>query len=313
MTIYSYPTVYAIGHKQIQNIFDGPVTVEEKVDGSQFSFGLIDGELQCRSKGAQIILDNPEKMFQKAVDFVLSAKDILRSGWIYRCEYLQSPKHNALAYDRVPQNHLIGFDVCTSLETYMTYEQKKAEFARLDLETVPILFSGKVDNFEQMANLLELVSILGGQKIEGFVVKNYNLFTEEKKVAIGKFVSEKFKEVHKGEWRAANPMQSDITSMLIKQYRTPARWQKAVQHLRESGLLDGSPKDIGPLMKEVSQDVLKECEDEIKDALFAHFWKQVSRGIVTGFPEWYKETLAKSAFLEYNVNNQTARKNEWKG
>ena len=83
---------------------------------------------------------------------------------------------------------------------------------------------------------------------------------------------------------------------MIERYRTPARWQKSVQHLRENGTLDGSPRDIGPLMKEVGQDVLRECEDEIKDYLFDHYWKQIQRGITAGLPEWWKQELAQSSF-----------------
>ena len=59
--IHSYPTVFAIGHKMIADLFNGSVVVEEKVDGSQFSFGVIDGELVCRSKGQQIVVNAPEK------------------------------------------------------------------------------------------------------------------------------------------------------------------------------------------------------------------------------------------------------------
>jgi hypothetical protein len=128
------------------------------------------------------------------------------------------------------------------------------------------------------------------------VVKNYHLFTVEKKVAMGKFVSEKYKEVQGGEWRKDNPTKQDIIDRLIGQYRTHARWQKAVQHLRESGILEGSPRDIGNLIKEVPQDVLKECEDEIKNALFAHFWPNIRRGVTAGLPEWYKEQLLEEAF-----------------
>lgn len=38
--MYSYPSIYAIGHKELDELFDDPVLVEEKVDGSQFSFSL---------------------------------------------------------------------------------------------------------------------------------------------------------------------------------------------------------------------------------------------------------------------------------
>jgi len=296
MSINSYPTVFAIGHKAIQNIFSDDVVVEEKIDGSQFSFGVIDGELQCRSKGKQLILDSPEKMFTRAVATVRELENRLHPGWIYRCEYLEKPKHNTLAYDRTPKHNIIGFDIVVGEEIYLTPEEKREEFELIGLECVPLLFSGMVSSLDMFNGFLDKTSILGGTKIEGVVVKNYALFTIEKKVAIGKYVSEAFKEIHGSEWRKNNPTGKDIAQELIERYRTPARWQKSVQHLRENGTLDGSPRDIGPLMKEVGQDVLRECEDEIKDYLFDHYWKQIQRGITAGLPEWWKQELAQSSF-----------------
>lgn len=294
--IYSYPTVYAIGHAAILDLFANPVLVEEKIDGSQFSFGVIDTELQCRSKGKQIVLDAPEKMFEHATASILELAPALHPNWIYRCEYLSKPHHNTLAYDRVPPYYLILYDIATGLETYMTYEQKAAEASRLGLWCVPCLYQGMVDNVDQFNAMLENVSILGGSKIEGVVVKNYTLFTKDKKVALGKYVSEKFKEIHANEWKSSNPATKDITDLLIAKYRSPARWQKAVQHLREAGNLESSPRDIGNLIKEAQNDVKQECEEEIKDLLFAHFWSKIQRGIIAGLPEWYKEELLKSAF-----------------
>jgi hypothetical protein len=299
--IYSYPTVFAIGHSAITGIFDDPVIVEEKIDGSQLSFQVAacdDGtlELLCRSKGKQLVLDAPEKMFSRAVKTICEEIAPMHANWIYRCEYLEKPKHNVLAYDRVPNKHLIGFDICTGLETYLPYAEKKAEFERIGLECVPLLYEGMVDGVDQFYDFLELTSILGGSKIEGVVVKNYKLFTAEKKVAIGKYVSEKFKEVAGGEWRKSNPTETDITNLLISSYRTPARWQKAIQHLKERGELEWSPRDIGSLIREIQADTKKECEEEIKDALFKHFWPKIQRGITAGAPEWFKELLLASAF-----------------
>ena len=95
-----------------------------------------------------------------------------------------------------------------------------------------------------------------------------------------------------------NPTGKDIIQELIASYRTPARWAKAVQHLRENGTLETSPRDIPALMKEVNLDVLKECEEEIRDALFKYAWPKVSRGLTSGLPQWWKDELAKSAFVE---------------
>ena len=296
--IHSYPSVFAIGHKVIAGIFNDPVVVEEKVDGSQFSFGVIDGVLACRSKGKELILDAPEKMFERAVAWVVENQDKLHPDWVYRGEYLEKPKHNTIAYERIPTNHIIGFDICPGIEEYLSPDEKRAEFERIGLETVPLLHEGKVTDLAMFNSFLDLTSILGGSKIEGVVVKNYSMFTPDKKAAMGKYVSEAFKEQHGGEWRKNNPPDKDITQQLIERYKTPARWQKAIQHLRESGELDESPKDIGNLIKEVSVDVHKECEQEIKDFLFDHFWKKIQRGITTGLPEWYKQELAKSEFGE---------------
>jgi hypothetical protein len=292
--VNGYPSVMQLGHKMIADIFSGDVLVEEKVDGSQFSFGLVNGELVCRSKGKQQLLDAPDNMFEKAVA-TIRALD-LHPEWIYRGEYLEKPKHNTLVYSRVPRNNIIIFDIQTGNECYMTPEDKRAEAERLGLECVPVMFFGKVENFETFKAFLDRESILGGSKVEGVVIKNYALFTVEKKVAMGKYVSEGFKEVHQGDWKDRNPSGKDFEAILIERYHTTARWQKAVQHLREAGSLTDSPQDIAMLIREVPADILKECEEEIKEQLFKHYWSHISRGVTRGLPEWYKDELAKKAF-----------------
>lgn len=292
--ISSYPSVYAIGHKAITELLRGSVIIEEKVDGSQFSMCRTNGVLSCRSKGKDLLVDAPEKMFMKAV---ATAKSLdLMDGWTYRCEYLQSPKHNTLAYERTPKGHLIVFDIMIGPESYLSPFCKETESLRIGLECVPLLFHGLVESFDSLTQLLNRTSCLGGCKIEGFVVKNYDLFTVDKKVAVGKYVSEDFKERHGVEWRKSNPTQGDIVETLIKSLRTEARWSKAIQHLRDDGKLTDTPQDIGPLLQEVQSDVEKEESDAVKDALFRHFWPQIKRRIANGFPEFYKERLAKSAF-----------------
>jgi hypothetical protein len=294
--IGSYPSVHNIGHKNISNLFDGEVIVEEKIDGSQLSFGVLNGELVCRSKGAELIVDAPERMFERAIDSIKSIKEQLYDGWIYCGEYLQKPKHNTLCYGRVPRLNIIVFDILRGVEDYLSPNEKKIESERLGLECVPLLDQGTITDLEVIKAFLERMSVLGGSKIEGVVIKNYSLFTPDKKIMIGKYVSDDFKEIHQGEWRKSNPVTSDVITSLIERYRTPARWQKAVNHLRDSGLLEGTPRDIGKLIIEIPDDVRLEYEDEIKEALFIYAWAKIRRGITAGMPEWYKEQLAQKAF-----------------
>ena len=294
---HSYPSIFNLGHKAIAHLLDGEVLVEEKIDGSQFSFGVDEeGELHVRSKGAVIYPEAPERLFAKAVEVVKGLE--LHPGWTYRAEYLSKPKHNALAYDRIPNNHLIIFDINTGEEEYLSWDDKHDEAERLGLEVVPLLYVGNIADVEFFRSLLENISILGGQKIEGVVIKpyDYGLLGADKKVLMGKFVSEGFKEVHSGAWREANPNSTDIIMKIGLDYKTPARWSKAVQHLRDEGKLEDSPKDIGLLLKEVSVDVLKEEEEVIKEQLFKWAWPKISRIINSGLPDWYKEELMKKQF-----------------
>jgi hypothetical protein len=136
-------------------------------------------------------------------------------------------------------------------------------------------------------------SFLGGPKIEGVVLKDYSRFDRDGKIYAGKYVSEAFKEKHKKEWKEDNPGGKDLLSLISAQYCTEARWRKAVQHLQEDGALEGSPKDIGPLMKELVRDLEQEEEAEIKAELFKWAWPHIKRAAGRGFPEWYKGELLK--------------------
>ena len=295
---HSYPKVYNLGHRCIADLFNDPVIVQEKVDGSQFSFGLFGDAIKVRSRGQEMNPSAPESLFESAVKTVMGLAGELHEGWTYRGEYLAKPKHNSLAYSRIPAQHVILFDINDGEESYLPYEFAGKEAARLGLEVVPCVHVGKIESVDAIMALMDRESILGGQKIEGLVIKNYDRFGLDKKVLMGKHVSEAFKEVHSKEWKTSNPQTGDILDLLKMEYRTEARWQKAVQHLAEAGVLLNEPKDIGALIKTVREDIATECEAEIKEKLWRWARPHVARSAAAGLPEWYKNKLAESQFAE---------------
>jgi len=308
---HTYPKIYAIGHKYLGKLFNGPVTIMEKVDGSQFSFGIFNGEIRCKSKGKLQDVDAPDKMFNQAIETVTRIAPKLRDGWTYRAEYLNKPKHNALAYDRVPENNLILFDINIGHESYLHYKDMVEEGLAIGLETVPIVYQGEVHNAEDILKMIDRSSLLGKVNVEGIVVKNYAQFGVDGKCMMGKFVSERFKEIHQGEWKKTNPTGIDIVGQLIAKYKSEARWEKAIQHLKEDGKLLGEPKDIGPLLKEIQVDTLAECKDEIMEALFKWAWPKMSRSFSAGFPEFYKEKLLKEqSYGDQTVHEELLRESE---
>lgn len=309
----SYPHSYAVGHRNITELFMDEVSVEEKVDGSQFSFGVFrvtEGGgtyrtcLRMKSKGNEIDVTNPEKMFGKAVESVMAIADELVHGWTYRSEYLQKPKHNVLSYNRVPKNNLIIFDVYTGSGEYLLYNAKFNEANRLGLECVSQLYKGTISSFEKFKSLLNTESMLGGCNIEGVVIKNYFRTNHDKEILIGKYVSDAFKEKMSGAGHArVKNITECITDELGTMYRTEARWQKAVQHLKEVGKLDESPKDIGPLIRELADDIEKDSSDDIKDALWKWAWPLIRKNVTIGFAEWYKESLAKEQKFAIEIDS----------
>jgi len=259
------------------------------------------GALFARSRNCQFDENSCDKMFTPAMETAMRLKPLLNDGWTYRGEFLAKPKHNSMTYERVPVGNIIIFDIDRGDQDYLCYQDKLAEADRLGLECVPYIMelTGKFQSIEEMQDILKRQSVLGGtQGIEGFVIKNYQRYGKDKKCLMGKFVSEAFKELHTKEWGASNPNGKDIITVISGSLTTEARWNKAIQHLSENGLLSNEPKDIGLIIHEIQNDIEKECVDDIKDVLFKWAWKDISRKVVSGVPEWYKTKLAEQQFVE---------------
>ena len=303
---HSYPSIFNLGHFALDKLFEGPVVIEEKVDGSQFSFGIFDGLVRVRSKGQEWAWDAPNGMFGRAVQSVLDRKHLLQDGWTYRGEYLQKPKHNTLGYTRIPEGHIIIFDVNTGHERYMTrYAEKCAEAERIGLECVPLVFDGEfaggAGEFRQM---IDRESLLGGVKVEGVVIKNYAQLAPDKKVLMGKHVSEDFREIHKKEWKSSNPSSKDILQHIGDTLNSEGRWVKTVHRLRDEGCLTDSPTDIGLLMKELQHDLDKEVQEYVSEELMRWGYPAIKRIASRGFAEWYKQRLIDKQFARTQDTKQ---------
>lgn len=292
MTIHAYPKIHHEGHRELKQLFKGPIVVEEKVDGSQISFAVIDGELQVRSKSVMIDVDSPDKLFAAGVATIHALRERLRPGTIYRGEYLNRPKHNTLPYDRIPAKNIMLYDIEIDHNDYADRSYLASEAMHLGLETVPCYFEGELEHFGQLAQFMGQKSVLGGVEIEGIVVKNHRQFGADDKPLMAKLVRDGFKELNSGEWRAANPTPTDIREALGRLVSTPARWEKAVQHLRDAGKLTETVADIGPAIKELQGDIEAECLELITARLLDWALPTIRRRAVGGFPDWYKARLA---------------------
>ena len=288
MDIRSYSSPKVFGHRLVSEVLDGHVIIQEKIDGSQISFGVYEGELSVRSRNMQLDLEDAG-MFKLAVDHIEGITQRMLENTTYRGEYLSKPKHNTLCYNRTPSGYIVLFDIDTGNTNYLTQTQVKGGAEWLMLEHAPVLWEGdgKEVTIDMLKGLLTTESILGGVNIEGVVIKNYDKYIKDK-VMMAKYVSSDFQEKHGKDWKQRNP---GAIEYVVGHFNKEAIFQKAVQHLEEAGELDHEPKDIGKLMKELNQDIEREHAEEIKEMLYKKEKGKILKGITNGFPEWYKEKL----------------------
>jgi len=292
----SYSHVLNLGHRALDPLLTVPVVAEEKIDGSQISFGRVGDDVIVRSKGADIPVPAPAgHMFRVGVEEILKRREALIPGWTYRGEYLSKPKHNVMAYSMLPSGNIVLFDIETEPSRFLPPKEKREVAQRLDFTPVPSYgeFQISAPDFTNTLNeLLKRESCLGGP-IEGIVLKprDGNVFGVDGKLLIAKIVRAEFRERHAKEWGEANPSKNDVIAKLIVALRTEARWRKVIQHLRDDGTLQGSMRDIPVLLEELSADTLREEKDYIASALWKFAWPQIERGLRRGLPEFYKAQL----------------------
>lgn len=298
----AFPKILHIGDKQILDLFEGEVEITEKLDGSQFSFGKIDGEVITRSKGREF--SEPDKLFRPVFEYVHSIADRLPEGIFFYGETLGTPRHSTLAYDRTPKNFFAMFGVYVAeTREFLNYDSIVEWSEKLDVDPVPLLFRGEISQDKILEMVEDTPSYLGGQNVEGVVVKAYKpwMFLEQIPLTVmsGKYVTEAFKEVHNKDWTRLNTGKGKF-DVLKENYRTEARWNKAIQHLKENGELTGTPKDIGGLLKEIYVDIETEEKENIKDQLYSIYKSDIMKYATHGLAQWYKTKLVKG---EINGDN----------
>lgn len=294
-----YQKVLQLGDPVIQEITNGYVIVEEKIDGSQFRICINpDGSIICGSKSVDYDQKPPEQMFKKVTEETSERiKGYLTSEPInIFAEFLQSPHHNALSYDRIPTNNLVIFDVFSN-GNWWTHIDKVVLAQELGVDIIPKIWEGdgKELTREKILELLKTVSYLGGATIEGIVIKNYDKFYDLTRFPYyggsmflaGKFVRQEFKEMNNAVWESNK---KDV-KWLAESLRTPARWEKAVNHLKEQGKLQDNMRDMPNLIGEIIRDVEDEQGEYIKEQLFQLYWREIKAHLTKGLPEWYKEKL----------------------
>jgi len=158
---------------EIHHLFNGPVRIEEKVDGANIGLSVSeDGEIRVQNRGSYLDSESSHKQFSRLWPWLtprtdtlldaLGAELILFGEW---CQAVHSVR-----YDKLP-DWFLGFDFYDrSRGRFWSAERRDQQLAELGLSTVPTLARGPIQQ-AQVQSFLG-TSRLGSTPMEGVIIRN---------------------------------------------------------------------------------------------------------------------------------------------
>lgn len=178
------------GNEFIKNLFNSFVTVNEKMDGSAFTFERDpesgDFNFYKRDQRNPITLVDRTlmKYYEKPIQYIESLPphiiQKIPRGWRFGLEYFATAKPVEIAYDRVPKNNLI-LSYVHKMEGGKIKEtiQDKSDLDNwadmLGVERPPIIFQGKLSE-DQKIKILEFVNTPFSDLVNEFKTKSFVAF-----------------------------------------------------------------------------------------------------------------------------------------
>lgn len=283
--MYKYPKILHIGAPLVKTVFDNEVEISEKVDGSQCRIELTKEYVVVGSKN-QGIAD--QGMFAIAHDqgkriWEETKWDALGDDVTLFCEFLKSPKHNTILYDRVPKNNLYLFGAMINGDHMVT--GSLIEMADVfGIDPPNIIHNGHVESAEELKEFMTHQSYLGGSIVEGVVIKNYNRTYDPLMVhsqefigypMCAKYVREDFKAANMKQWNTVNRRTG--VDAVVDKFFVGDRFNKTVQHLNDEGKISYTKSDLKYLIPEFFNDLMDEKKEAIISMIMGDVFKTIKK------------------------------------
>lgn len=264
-----YDSIPRYGKQGTRDILNTHVTVMEKLDGANASFGIIGGELKMFSRNQELDEHNTLRGFYDYVKQNIPRGKILLDT-IYFGEWLVP---HTVQYKKEAQHKFYLFDIYfNGTDEYMSHNIVKSHAKHLGLEMPKVLFEGElqdVSELQQYVGQSELTEIPNTG--EGIVVKKYGFEPQFVKI-----VSDKFKETKSIKQPSLD--RTDIGT-LIDSVLTPQRVEKLIHKKIDIGLLptELDITDTGNVLKALSSDVVNDIFEEEMHIFLDMLRKKISK------------------------------------
>jgi hypothetical protein len=179
--------LYKEDPKFVENLLDSEIEVEEKLNGSRFSFELVNGDefkFYKRNDSAPITkIDRTlARYYEKAIShfeaFPEEKLEQIPDGWRFGFEYFPNLMPVRISYDRMPLNNLVLTEITIRdpqgkiLEVISDKETLDNWAEILEVESPPIIFKGKLSP-EQKKKILTYLHTPSDEVLKKFKVENF--------------------------------------------------------------------------------------------------------------------------------------------
>lgn len=234
-----YQHLEKFGTTAVKDIQFGECYIFPKIDGTNASVWMCDGQIQVASRRRELSEDKDNAGFYKYVKENESIQNYLEKNPTHRIfgEFLVP--HSLKTYREDTWRKFYVFDVVEDLEDeldggekfkYLHYETYKPLLDEHGLDYIPpisIIKNGSIENFHRELEK-NIFLIKDGEGIgEGIVIKNYDYINKFGRITWAKIVTSEFKEKHVKEMGASTITASRLVEeSIVDKYCTEALIEK---------------------------------------------------------------------------------------
>lgn len=209
MEFKKYQHLERFGSSEVRDIEFGRCYIFYKIDGTNASVWLSNGEIQAGSRKRHLTLEKDNAGFYAHVLQNEKIKAYLEKHPDHRLYGEWLVPHSLKTYRDDAWRKFYIFDVCMDRDDtveYLTYDAYKPLLEEFDLDYIPPLAIINNPNYDNLIHCLDKTDQFlvkdGAGKGEGIVIKNYDFYNKYGRQTWAKIVAAEFKEKHHKEMGA---------------------------------------------------------------------------------------------------------------
>ena len=200
MEFRKYQHIERFGTDEVQGIELGTVFIFPKIDGTNASVWLNNGELKAGSRNRALSLESDNAGFYAAMLDDQRIHDYLVKHPEHRLYGEWLVPHSLKTYRQDAWRKFYIFDVCLDRDDtveYIPYDIYKPMLEEFNLDYIPPIATVKNGTYEAFLKALDKNTFLieDGKGVgEGIVIKNYDFYNKYRRQTWAKIVTNEFKE-----------------------------------------------------------------------------------------------------------------------